>query len=78
MLIELTIRRPHGTRVNVLGTPYHFTAKAEGEPHVAEVFEPAHIEHFLSIRAFREIKPPAVAPVRAEQPRKPVRSPKAA
>jgi hypothetical protein len=78
MLIELTIRRPHGTRVNVLGTPYHFTAKAEGEPHVAEVFEPSHIEHFLSIRAFREIKQPTVAPVRVEQPRKPARSPKAA
>ena len=75
MLIELTIRRPHGTRVSVLGTEYHFTPKAEGEPHVAEVFEPAHIEHFLSIGAFRELKR-AAEPI-VEPPRKPTRPPKA-
>lgn len=77
MLIELTIRRPHGTHVNVLGTPYHFKPKAEDEPHIAEVSEPAHIEHFLSISAFREVKQPAVEPARVEQAHKPVRPVKA-
>lgn len=49
MLIEHTCQREGGTHVNVLGTSYHFTPDEHGR-HVAEVSEPSHIAHFLSIK----------------------------
>jgi hypothetical protein len=79
MLIELTIRRPVGTHVQVLGTDYHFFEREPGGPHVDDVNDPAHIEHFLSIKAFRpaEVQPVATAPetttVVIETPQEPVR-----
>jgi hypothetical protein len=65
MLIQCLIRRKGGTVVEFderskerLGLPlgvYHFKPRsaAEDAPHVADVKNPAHIDHFLTIRTFK-------------------------
>lgn len=54
MIIECTIRRKDGTKVELFGESYNFQPNEQGT-HVAEVTEQEAIDRFLSIKeAYRE------------------------
>jgi hypothetical protein len=86
MLIQCLIRRKNGSTVTFdansaerLGLPpgsYHFAPRTaeDDAPHVAEVTNPAHIDHFLTIPGFRVLHDLPVTPTDAPKLSKPVKA----
>lgn len=62
MKIECKLKRQGGSLVTLGGKEYHFTPD-QLDRHVAEVTDEAHIERFLEIPQYREIKDDAPAKV---------------
>lgn len=64
MLINLKIKRPGGSKVDIDGKQYHFAPNTNGD-HVCDVTDKDHIKRFMSIDAYEPYETEAANAIKA-------------